>query len=102
MKKKKLFSEIPCLKGERIVLKEITLADADALRELVNSPAVYRFLPTFLFEKKYEDISYVIRHLYDECWEESIILGVFMEDAFCGLAEMYGYRDPIHKISVSS
>ena len=23
-----------------------------------------------------------------------------MDDAFCGLAEMYGFKDPIHKISV--
>ena len=34
----------------------------------------------------------VIRHLYDECFKESIILGVFMEGDFCGLAEIYGYR----------
>ena len=30
----------------------------------------------------------------------TVILGVFLGDEFCGLAEMYGYRDPIHKISV--
>ena len=66
----------------------------------MNSPAVYRYLPTFLYEKKYEDIHYVIRHLYDECFQESIILGVFEIDQFCGLAELYGYRDAIHKISI--
>ena len=66
----------------------------------MNSPAVYRYLPTFLYEKKYEDIRYVIRHLYDECFQESIILGVFEIDQFCGLAELYGYRDAIHKISI--
>lgn len=98
--KKKLFSEIPFLKGRRITLKPLTRADQSGLQELVDSPRVYRYLPTFLFELKYPDIGYVIDHLYDECWMESIILGVFMEDKFCGLAEMYGYRDPIHKISV--
>ena len=98
--KKKLFSEIPYLKGKRLTLKRLTRADRSALQELVDSPRVYRYLPTFLFEQKYPDIEYVINHLYDECWKESIILGVFMEDEFCGLAEMYGYRDPIHKISV--
>ena len=97
---KKLFSGIPCMKNERIVLKKLTMTEADGLQELVNSPAVYRFLPTFLYEKKYPDVRYVIRHLYDECFQESIILGVFENDHFCGLAEMYGYRDPIHKISV--
>ena len=100
MKRKKLFSEIPCLQNERIQLRQLTLSDADGLQELVNSPAVYRYLPTFLFEKKYPDIHYVIRHLYDECFQESIILGIFERDSFCGLAEMYGFRDPIHKISV--
>ena len=98
--KKKLFSEIPCLESGRITLKRLVPEDAPALRELVESPAVYRFLPTFLFEKKYDEASAVIDRLYDECWRESIILGVFLGPAFCGLAEMYGYRDRIHKISV--
>lgn len=98
--KKKLFSEIPELCGQRICLRPLTLENEDALRELVNSNIVYRYLPTFLFERKYTDISYVISHLYDECIKESIILGIFLDDRFCGLIEMYGYRDPIHKISI--
>ncbi|MBQ8305385.1 MAG: GNAT family N-acetyltransferase [Blautia sp.] len=97
---KKLFSEIPYLHSNRITLRQITPDDAAGLTELVNSPAVYRYLPTFLYEKKYPDIDDVIRHLYDECFQESIILGVFEEGCFAGLAEFYGYRDPIHKISV--
>ena len=81
-------------------MKEVTQDDLPGLQELVNSPRVYRYLPTFLFEQKYADLRYVIDHLYDECWKESILLGVFIEEEFCGLAEMYGYRPPIHKISV--
>ncbi|MBR0376422.1 MAG: GNAT family N-acetyltransferase [Firmicutes bacterium] len=98
--KKKLFSEIPYLESDRLILKGLTQDDAPALQELVDSPGVYRYLPTFLFEKQYPDVRYVIDHMYDECWKESIILGVFGDEGFCGLAEMYGYRDPIHKISV--
>ena len=98
--RKKLFTEIPHMQSERITLRKVTESEADALQEMVNSPAVYRYLPTFLYEKKYPDIRYVIRHLYDECFQESIILGIFEKDRFCGLAEMYGYRDPIHKISI--
>ena len=98
--KKKLFSEIPHLQGPRIELKGLTQNDAPALQELVDSDRVYRYLPTFLFEKKYDDVVTVIERLYDECWQDSIILGVFNDGSFCGLAEMYGYRDPIHKISV--
>lgn len=99
---KKLFSEIPYIEGDSIVLHEITGGDADSLRELTENEKVYRYLPTFLFEKKYESIEYVIDHLYDECFRESIILGIYLKDdeTFCGIAEMYGFRDEIHKISV--
>ena len=82
---KKLFSEIPYLIGERIVLKRIEQADAPALQDFVDSVEVYRYLPDFLFERKYKDILYVIRHLYDECWKDSIILGVFLTMNFADL-----------------
>ena len=97
---KKLFTEIPNIQGKRIALRAITDKDSSSLKELVDNAEVYRYLPTFLFEKRYEDVSYVISRLYDECFRESIILGIFRDDEFCGLAEMYGFRDPIHKISV--
>ena len=98
--KKKLFSEIPDLQGRRLRLGRLTPEHADGLQELVNSENVYRYLPTFLFEKQYPDVRDVIDRLYDECWKESIILGIFLDGGFCGLTELYGYRDPIHKISV--
>ena len=97
---KKLFSEIPYIKSGRLVLRKIEETDAVGLAELAHSPNVYRYLPTFLFERKYEDIHRVIRRLYDECYKESIILGVFREDEFCGLAEIYGYREETHKASI--
>ena len=97
---KKLFSEIPYITGDNIELRKILDSDAKALSELVDDPKVYRYLPTFLFEKKYDDIDYIIERLYDECFKESIILGIFCDNEFCGLAEMYGYRDELHKVSV--
>lgn len=97
---KKLSSEIPNLKGKRIVLKKLTEADAEALGELVRNDAVYKYLPTFLFERKYKDPLCVIRRLYDECLEESLILGVFLNDELCGLVEFYGYHAAIGEISV--
>lgn len=48
---KKLFSEIPTIKGERVTLRAMTLDDADGLRELTEDEEVYRYLPTFLYEK---------------------------------------------------
>ena len=98
--KKKLFSEIPYLQGKRIILKALTADDAAALQELVDDDEVYRYLPTFLFEKQYDDVRTVIERLYDECIKESLILGIYCSDAFRGLAEMYGYKDSIHKVSV--
>lgn len=100
MRMKNLFSVIPEIKGSRLTLKKLTQADAGALKELVDSESVYRYLPAFLFERRYEDIHYVIEHLYDECLEESLIFGVFCAGEFCGIAEMYGYRAEMHKISV--
>ena len=97
---KKLFSTLPVLQGERLTLRPLTQADAYDLKRMTQSEAVYRYLPTFLFEKKYDDIAYVIDHLYDECLEDSLILGVFCQDDFCGLAEMYAYRPAIKKISI--
>ena len=99
---KELFPEIPYLSDGEVTLKKLELSDADALRELVDDPEVYRYLPTFLYEKKYEDPERVIRGLYDECLEESLILGIFRDGAFCGLAEVYGYHASIHAVSVGS
>ena len=95
-----LFQDIPTLHGKRIVLRRLADADADGLLALTRQPNVYRYLPTFLFERKYSDPHEVIRRLYSECLNDSLILGVFLEERFCGLAEMYGYREQIHKISV--
>lgn len=97
---KKLFSEVPYIKTERLVLRKIEETDAEGLSELVHSPNVYRYLPAFLFEQKYEDIHDVISRLYGDCFKESIILGVFMGEEFCGLAEIYGYREDTHKASI--
>lgn len=96
----KMFSGIPFLQDGDLVLRRLEARDAEDLKEMAEDPRVYRYLPTFLFEKKYADIDYVIKHLYDECFPESLILGVFKNDEFCGLAEFYGYRENIHKISI--
>ena len=97
---KKLFSEIPCLTGERVALRRVPLSDAHCLRALTENTEVYRYLPTFLYELKYEDKEDVVRQLYDECLRSSLILGVYLGNDFCGLAEIYGYRAPLHKASV--
>ncbi|MCR4655627.1 MAG: GNAT family N-acetyltransferase [Lachnospiraceae bacterium] len=97
---KKLFSEIPFLHSDRLTIRKIGEEDADGLYALSHDPAVYRYLPTFLYEQKYEDIRDVMKGLYDECLRESIICGIYLESEFSGLIELYGLRSSIHKISV--
>lgn len=97
---KELFREIPTLQGDRLLLRSLEARDADDLGCLTRQTAVYRYLPTFLFEKQFDSPGEAIRRMYDECLSESLILGIFLRDRFCGLAEMYGYRQPIRKISV--
>ena len=97
---KDFFSQIPTLRSERVVLRRLEEADAPALQKLADSAKVNRYLPTFLFEKKYPDAAEAIRRMYDECLEESLILGIFLDGEFCGLAEMYGYRPELRKISL--
>ena len=100
--KEQFFRAVPALESRRLILRRLTQADAAALARLARSDAVYRYLPTFLYERKYPDIRRVMEGLYDECLRESLILGVFgkEEETFCGLAEMYGLREEIHKISI--
>ena len=97
--KKKLFTEIPYLEGERLTIRALTRDDAGFLQELIDDTVVYRYLPTFLFEKNNGNVENVIENLYTECFKESIILGVFENEQFCGIMELYGFKDPIHKIS---
>lgn len=99
-KMKELFTDIPVLRSGELCLRQLTDADAEDLKQLTMEDRVYLFLPTFLFEKKYADIREVIRRLYDEGLDDSLILGVFRNGRFCGLAEVYGYRAAIRKVSV--
>ena len=99
---KKLFSTIPTIRGENIELRRLQPSDAAGLKELTDCDEVYRYLPTFLFEKKYDDAEYTISRMYDECLEESLILGVFYRGEFCGLAEIYGYVAPLRKVSLGN
>ena len=97
---RELFPEPPVLAGRTLCLRPLALSDAEDLKALTNQEDVYRYLPTFLFEKKYPEAEEVITRLYEEGLKDSLILGVFREKHFCGLAEVYGYRMPIRKASV--
>lgn len=95
-----LFPDPPTLQSSRLVLRPLVISDTQDLLQLTKEDIVYRYLPTYLFEKQSDNMDAVIRGLYKECLEDSLILGVFQDSQFCGLAEVYGYRQPILKASV--
>ena len=101
---KSLFDEIPYLESERLVLKKIERADAAGLEELRKSESVNKYLPSFLYEFRYDDIYRVIEGMYDECFanKEALFLGIYWKETmeFIGIMELYGYRPEASKISV--
>ena len=100
----KLFDEIPYLEGERIILRKIEDGDSDDLRNMTLNPNVYRYLPTFLFEKQCDDVHKTIADLYGELFasKDSLILGICMKSTgrFCGIAEFYGYKESLQKTCI--
>ena len=102
--RKKLFSEIPRIEGDRVVLDRVVDADADALRDLNDNPLVQRYLPAYLFEKQFEDAHEAIAQLYGPLFasKESLILAIRAKETgeLAGLAEFYGLRDSLHKVSM--
>ena len=102
--RKKLFSEIPRIEGDRVVLDRVVDADADALRDLNDNPLVQRYLPAYLFEKQFADAHEAIAQLYGPLFasKESLILAIRAKGTgeLAGLAEFYGLRDSLHKVSM--
>ena len=74
----KLFTEYPVLENDTILLRKIIGDDAEALGEFIANELVYRYLPTFLFERSYEDPREFIRRMDRDLFEtkESIHLAV--------------------------
>ena len=102
-KRSRLFSELPRIEGERIVIEPLRDADADALRELVENERAYRFEPSYLYERQFDDMHEAIAQVYGDVFRnrQSLILAVRWKETgeLCGLAEFYGLRESAHKIS---
>ena len=100
-----LFERMPRLESERVLLREMVAADAAALSELVHSEAVYRYEPTFLFERRYDNASEAIARMRSECFDtrESVLLAVCLQsnpDEMLGIAEMYDYHPDAGEVSI--
>lgn len=100
----RLFSEVPRLEGETVVLDRVVDSDAEALTDLIENPNVQRCLPTFLFEKQFDDVHEAIDQIYGEPFftNESLILAIRAKDTgeLAGLAEFYGYVSALRKVSL--
>ncbi len=102
---KELFEEYPYLEDEIIILRKMTLNDVSFLKAMTQEKEVYRFLPTFLYELKYDEKDQVIRKMDEECFfnKESILLGIYRKedpDELAGIAEIYSYKPEKKKASI--
>ena len=99
-----LFSEYPVMQDEMIVIHQMTDQDADALERMCAEEEVYRHVPTFLYEQKYEDKHLVIARMDEECFDthENLLIGVYLKETgeFAGIAEFYAYEPERRKISI--
>ncbi len=101
----KLFDEYPVLANDRVILRKMSMADAEALAEFTSRKAVYRTVPSFLYELKYEDKRDVIENMDRECFDtqESLFLGVYLTsepEHLIGIAEFYNYEETKSKASI--
>lgn len=100
-----LFDEMPRVEGERLLLREMVDADAEALDELARNQAVYLFEPTFLYEQRYEDKHLAIARMREECFDthESVLLAICLRerpDEMIGIAEVYAFEPRKPKASI--
>ena len=65
----RLFEEFPRLESERLLLREWQPSDAPALEAILRDPAVYRYLPTFLYEQSVADTAQMIRGARSACFD---------------------------------
>jgi len=103
---KTLFENFPYLENERIIMKRMCEADADALLRMKQNDAVYQYLPTFLIEQQHEDMAEVIR-LSNETeflTKSAILMGVYLKEGsletFCGIAEIYHYNADLSRVTI--
>ncbi len=101
----KLFDEYPFLENDTVIIRKMDERDADALKAFAANGRVYKFLPTFLYEQKYEDAKEILARMDEECFDtkESILLGIYPAkdpDRFVGIAEIYNYEEKKEKASI--
>ena len=102
---KQLLDEMPTIHSTRLLLREFSTQDAEALSAIANDKRIYQYLPTFLYEQKYDDADKVIENMKSEMFDtkDSILFAVtLLEDpsSVIGIAEIYNYEAKKEKASI--
>ncbi len=97
----KLFDVFPYMENGDIVIKRIANKDADALQQMAGNENVYHCLPAFLLEQRCKDTHEFICR----CWEcyvdkKCILMGIYIDARFCGLAEIYHHDEACQKVTI--
>ena len=101
----RLFEEYPSLSDDMILIHKMKQDDAHALHNFARTPEIYTYLPTFLYEQKYEFAEKVLACMDEECFATKVtmIMGVYLKsdpDKLIGLAEIYSYKPERKKASI--
>ena len=77
-----IYEKYPDLTDGTVIIRKMSDSDADALAQFTSNAEVYRTLPTFLYELKYEDKHKVIALADEELFDtgEGILMGIYLTE----------------------
>ena len=102
---KNLFEEYPVLDNGNVCLKKLTNKDLEGIKKMILCEEVYRYVPPFVPERQCNgDIEYFINNMCEELFNDKIemILGIYLNNEFCGLLELYHYDSINNQISIGA
>lgn len=102
---KDLYEEFPYIVANGIIIRKMTENDADALMELCNSEAVYRYAPDFMITKNRKAVIRNIAQICGRDFEKKryIIAGGCLQDYpdyIIATAEIFGYDRIVNMVEI--
>lgn len=100
-----LYDEFPSLCNNIIAIKKMTDSDTEALFEISNSDAVYRYISPFLQRKSVNFLRTAIKNLGGRDFDKRkmIIAGIYLQkspDKLVGLAEIFDYKKKANTVTI--
>lgn len=93
-----IFGTVPLLESDRLLIRRPGKEGAPWVRAMASEPEVYRYLPGFLVEQKFQDKIGAIEYIESYRVE---VLGAFRKDVpneLIGMIEIYDY-DPEKRVA---